>query len=961
MTDLSDRQRPPQRADVPARDARRDHATRTGGATRADAEDAEIDPRTLQLMRLAQGRGLGDAVRSAARAALMARIDPPAPAATADEPADGAAAAAAPILAASPAAAHRIPPKPPAKAAPMAQSAPAPQAIPPEPAPTAQPASAPRAVPTKPAKAGAASAAPPKSQPSPSSPAAAAEKPQRPRAAAASAAAEPLPRLTAPQLAIRLRKLVEADEPWERIEPTALDLVGVSGDPQVAAQMVELAFLHAGVEALVRLLERFAKERPGFWRVVHPSVRAHVVVRLARARRLAAVQPLLVAERDGAYLTPQERLAAFLALESHAATAQDPTVPYLYFDAHAEALLGAASALEQDLGVGAAHVLLVAGRLALRLGFDREAREILGRIDDATPEREQALILLLQERRGEPAFTPSRYDEMLSREPTSEGRLKLIAGFLQVTRDAGGIKDANRPTLNALLRDPLKLVATTPAAWAALSRLLVEHRELTPLLPSLLDVFHTHACRFFEAELDDALWRGFLDLAPITPRDRYLRGLALMHHYVERGPAGEGALWEARDLVVAAKKEWSATLPCDWRTLQRATFEWIARCQFLTEDQRQKMQAQLRVAQDDAEVAVVDVEEYARRSARPPLDVLRRLEAFARRRADAGLRAMLLRRRAELSHLVNDDLTALWQLAAALREPDLAWRAATVAAARGALLPAARPAWEISGEKRSHYPFTRPGRAVVNALLAAMPPEGARFVQALLGVGHRLGELIAIVQPTETPAPRAPRAADDTLEARADAALAALQVLPGARPRFRFFGAKVARATWLPPFMQVLPPTVWGHLVARILERLGAESFGMQASRLDALVRDVNPRVASSRDLRRRSGKVAGWLKSLGAAERLGWQELSLCRRELGDDAAMDALAGFACRLATVIHPHHFVALTSLIQARAPVAVLRDLECFVVSDAYSAMRKAFGTASKVPIPASLEGLSRLTT
>jgi hypothetical protein len=475
------------------------------------------------------------------------------------------------------------------------------------------------------------------------------------------------------------------------------------------------------------------------------------------------------------------------------------------------------------------------------------------------------------------------------------------------------------------------------------------------LLPNLHEIFRVQALKYLSPILDGALWQGPLALEPATPREAFLRGVALLHQYVNCGLSAESSLWNARELILAARREAREPPPNDWKDLHKAATAWIAKNHYLTEPDRQRMLLQLKVALDPGSVITSDVEDYLDHTDTPPLHVLAKLERLAEAKGAPALESRLILRRAQLTHLTNADLNRLWQLANLRKDPDLAWRIATVLHARRALAPGVRHAWEISGEKRSHYEFVPPSKQAVERCVKGFSPRAARLAFASLRVGPVLPELLAIldegaksVRPSAHPA--------DSVEAAADRLLAGLSWLATPKKRYLFSNEAIVGATAVPAFMQKLPANAWSVLVAKLSDRFGANAWGWKLSRLHQQIVDLIPRLASRQDLRRHSTRVAKWLKDLTPEQRAAWSDLGQLTRAYEDERAQEALAMFVCRLATLMFQNHYLALTSLHAMRASVAIVWDLEQFLVGEVYSDLRKKLETENRVLVPNALQRL-----
>ena len=775
------------------------------------------------------------------------------------------------------------------------------------------------------------------------------------KASAKAANATPSANLGAAQLELKLRQLIDQGAPWDVMEPLAIKLFGVQPGDSAAARVVELAFVHGTTERIEPLLVWAKKQAPGFYRYLHPTLRVHLVARLWHSGGGEALSTILFRERDESYLQPAERLYLFQSM----ATAADATVPYLYFKRFHTELAAAAKTMGQHVGLGYDTLLLRAGQLAIDLGYVVEAGQILEGIDAESPERDEALRLMLTATVEKNKAGRSHLVELMLAESSGEGRLALLEKFIRDSRGLGGFKDRSRPALNELLADPLSWLPSTTTIYSKLSEILVNNRDLASLLPNLVALFKKQALQFLPEQKDLAIWHGVLTMNPQSPLDHYWHGVGLLHFYVATGASAEVELWRSLASVTYAKQSAPEHLPFTWKELHRAAFNTVLKAPHLLDSERGRMLRQLRVAVPQEHLNKADLVEYAHDTEASPREVLNSLQGVAENLRDLGLARTLLLKRAAKSHLTNFDLNKIWQFALTANEHDLAWRSATILHARQALQPSVRHAWEFSGEKRSEYGIFAPNRSQIQACLVGFSAPVVRLVNACLTVGAALPELLALLDQgasvTKTAA-----APHDSLEARIDVSIAKIDWLTVPKRRYRFSFESALGGTPLPSFMQVLPSNAWSLVVARVAERLGINAWGWRLSRLHGQIADLIPRLASRQDLRRQSAKVAAWLKDLTPEQRTAWQDMAALARALDDNTAVANLAAFVARVATVICPNHYMALTSLQSMRAPVAIMWDLETWLLSDSYSKLRLDMGTSTRVPVPNSLIKLTSIT-
>lgn len=754
------------------------------------------------------------------------------------------------------------------------------------------------------------------------------------------------------QIEMRLRHLTEQEAQWSKIEPLALELYRLRPTPQTAARLIELGYLQSGLSTLEALMRRFWTEQPMFWRFVHKAVRENLTISLWKSGASDVLAALLYRNKDETYLQPIERLCVFWSLRG----ARDKSAALVYYRKYKQALAQAAETLGPKVGLYPSVFFLEAGRLAVDLGDADEARECLELVNPNDPERDEALRLLLDVAVDRNRAGRSHYMEMIYSAQTDSERISLLEKFFQSTRGLSGFRDRNRPALNELLVDPLSWVQEDPEIWRTLSMTLFRAKDLESLVPNLFEVFRKNADRFYAPLLDTALWQGPLLSQGDDPRDLYWRGVALLHHYVNCGASQEESLWEARELIAQAKRRSDRPLPAEWRELHKAAFSWVAKNHYLIEPDRERMLRQMRVAVETVNCVAQDIQDYLESGDKAPLSVLAALQKTVRDKQDPGLEQRLILKRAAHAHLTNFDLNRLWQLANNRKDNDLAWRVATVLHARMALIPQVRAAWEISGEKRTQYPFLKPGKDIAPLLLAGLEPKMARLCFASQQAGWALPELLYLLD-DGAQIVRGPTAASDSMESRVDEALNQITWLGAPKKKYRFSFEAAPLGHAMPQFAQILPSNPWSVIVARLADRLGVNAWGWKLSRLHQQIEGLIPRIASRQDLRRRSGKVADWLKSLTPGQRSAWQDMALLSRALEDDRAAFAMAAFICRLASVIYGNHIMALQSLQTMRAPVEVIWDLERFLLSDSFSEIRKKLGVNHRILVPNALQRLA----
>ena len=765
------------------------------------------------------------------------------------------------------------------------------------------------------------------------------------------------------RLRLKLRALVEGGSDWSVVGPVGWELLEATGDPRCAAQLVEFAFLSGDLSTTGTVIDRLKKLPLEFYMFIHPAIREELVGKLWRSGECDKILPCILGYDQGSDLMPMERLLLFDVLSKR----PDSTEAHMYFEQFKSPLRRAAGGGPgRAVGYSADRLNLTAGRVALSLGYKSTAKALLQEINQTSPEYEESLRLLIDQTVDDDDLAGSHYVELLLADRNTDDRLARLQVFIDATRGIGGFKDRNRPALNDILSDALNWVSKGPKEWASLSKLLSRNLDLIEVLPGLDAIFRTNAVAFHNQELDRALWQGPFTLA--TEGDGlplFWSGVGALHNYCHEGPGAEGLLRQAKRLVETSRAKTSRPLPFFWRELLDAAIQWVTRTPSILEANRQRMLLQLRVARPSELLSSADVENYVETGATNDQQVIAGLREWTIAKGYHQLEARLIERSGRNRHFTNGELGRLWTLAQKVQRHDLAWRIASVAAARDCLSAGARHAWAISGEKRTTYPMLAFSDQVASACMEGLSKEGRKLAQATMVIGPLLPELIHWLD-SSTSLSKVPYPSHDSIEATTDQFLNKLDWI-GAKKRLRLVQQGQSVTSRRPFFAQVLPANQWSILLAALTDRLGVNAWQGRLAYLDEKVTDLIPRLASRQDLRRHSSRIARWLRDLTPVQRSAWQDLSRIARssDLRNDLQLGAsttggsttlqseLAMFLCRLTTAIYQNHFMAIKSLQVMRVPVTQVRDLEGWILSEAYTEVRKELKSVVRMPVPSRL--------
>lgn len=777
----------------------------------------------------------------------------------------------------------------------------------------------------------------------------------------------------------KLRHLIQASAPWESLKPILLKLIQITESPQMAARCCEVALIHSASqhpterditnEIYSEIITTAASKHRTFYLYIHQALRTRVVLQHLRGHQSKVIDHILMDLKDHEKITPLESLALFL----HLTESQDTASAFMHFQKHSEPMLQCAKTFQDQTGIPHTQILLMGGKLALKLGYISESRDILTLIDEPGADYETALRLLLDHRFLQPSNEPTYLDQINS-SPTVDARLECLQKFFENTRRLGGFQDRHRPELNELLMTPFTWLGGDADSWAKASKLLVANNDLESLLPNLYQIFRENALRFHQADLDRALWEGPRQCVSSTPRDRYWRGVSLFHYYLVEGPQEENFLWESKALIEESRKDWHHShrmlpgsnlinLPYEWKELHKYGYSFTTKNTSLLELDRSRMLVQLRICQHDQIVTTHDIESYLAqpyfpRSSKTSPEILTRLLGLVSQHPK--LEFQILLRRAAVTHLTNHDIDRIWHLGLKSMDSDLSWRCASIIKSRGYLAKQVQYAWNISGEKRSHYPIMLPTRPMALAAIKDFPPPTHRFLHALLLVGPLLPELLQILDSKST-AHRPKSFPSGSLEHKMRLMLSKIPWLPIPKKIYIYCDGRSNMDQLTPPFAKLLPANPWSNVLNYICESLGIYAWNWSLKNLGSRMSLLVTNIAHRQGLQKQPLQVTKWLRALTPEQRTAWQDLSSLSRTIPDSECSEALSLSVCRWATMILQNHSQALESLMQMKAPAAMIWDLEQFILSEVYGEVRSIMKTRSKIMIPSVLHQLRSIVS
>ncbi len=738
---------------------------------------------------------------------------------------------------------------------------------------------------------------------------------------------------------LELQRLVEEKASFAAMRTVLAKLYAYDRSVRFKAQLVELAFLHGNSKDVREMLQFLSMSGKDFYLHINAAVRERIL--LLVGGESSPLADILLLHRNSETLTAAERLYVLRLLGK----LDVPSELLVYFEQHRALLLGAAQA--QHLDIDALYLTL--GKAALQTGYLDGCRKFLHNIDPQSQAYRTALRILLIP----PAKDASnRVLQSILAEQKWENRLTLLDSYLTDAAHKNPLSDRDRPALNAVLSDPLVLLPKTAAAWTALSQLLVRHRAQLRNYPDLYRVFMQNREIFHGAGLDTALWYAFLTLEADDDRQRLLRGIAHIHHYVNCGSDNERALWLAKTILVELGETEL------WQRLHAEALRFVRQAKIIPIAQRQRMLSQLQVACHGSNLALSEVRAYLPFStSRYVLTELETSMRAQRAQRSTALELDIIWRKANLAHLQNRDLDRIWALALKLNWVDLSWRTATVLNARQAVHPRVRGVWQASGEKRSAYPLLWKEEAV-KFCTAGFAVDEQKFLIAFFNIAAMIPALFARLDP-QARRYRRPTGRNDEPRQQIETFLNAIpQLAPSAHSYYFSSDGMLARNQQIPLFIRNMPDTVWSTLFARLAERLSLNLWSWRLSVLMGLVEKVLPRFITRSKITTRGLR---WLRNLNPQQRHAWNTFVATAVRISDPRAEELLGTFLCRLTTCMYQNHYQALLSLQLMSAPLSYIWGLEKFILAEQYFLLRKQLGCLHRVNAPQSVVKMSSILT
>ena len=180
--------------------------------------------------------------------------------------------------------------------------------------------------------------------------------------------------------------------------------------------------------------------------------------------------------------------------------------------------------------------------------------------------------------------------------------------------------------------------------------------------------------------------------------------------------------------------------------------------------------------------------------------------------------------------------------------------------------------------------------------------------------------------------------------------------LPRSKKDYYFsFEGTLSQGIRIPTFMEVLPKNLWSLLSLKLMERLGIYSWDWSLKRLGHNLDEVIPRPLTGKS-EFMGSKISRWLRTLTPEQRSAWYELPVHIKKISQQRAHEIQALLVFRFAILLNQNHYGALTSLKAMRVPVKVMWAMENWLLSSAYSELRRYLKGSDRIVLPETIKNL-----
>lgn len=752
----------------------------------------------------------------------------------------------------------------------------------------------------------------------------------------------------------KLRQLVQNQVSWAEISHLLTAALQVNPSPDIAVQFIELSFVYSTADDTVKCFKQITDLGvSGFYQNLHGKVRDFLIANTYESREQSEKIYAMINGKGSPTFqrTPTEIIFTFDCLSK----AKDQTAAWIYYCGHKDVILDSCASEHVLALMSSDQLLRKIGRLALKLGYDEEARHVFAKLTPNSPERDESLQEILNYDTSILDRGRHRYFTSLESKSSWTERLELIEEYCRSSRKKDGFSDHNRPALNTILKSLIQWIPSTSEAWESAASLILRNADLLNILPDLWHLFKSQVSIFHPPAIDRALWTSLTKISTQNQTEEFLKAAAELHLFIADSSYDETKLWRSIQMFQDINTRHQDKDYSGWRDLIGCAQKHVETTPVMLQQTKDHKIACLRIAIHGTASSDTVIDTYLSLTRSPPAAFIEAMADQAWQEKNVLLFLKITARHTRLAGISPRLLQNVWIAANTLNNQDLAWRVATIASSRGSLNKNLQQTWEISGEKRSAYNPQALQNTEIEVALEDFPNSTQSALRALTVLGSSLNHLaISLRRAGFASAPSLSPA--DPIQVNIQKALErSCLTSPG-----KTIAAAVGNRVLSNEFTCLVLETdlnPWTYAVRSVLERLSAPAWNYQEENLKDFVRSCSSITSLASFKSPVPTTIGKWLNKLSSAERTAWSELNSM---IADGVLVNfnaSLACFAIRLATLIYPSHNLALSTLHKVNSPPNLIQDLEAFLLSPRYTAFRQKNGIFSRVSVPESFKSLT----
>lgn len=754
---------------------------------------------------------------------------------------------------------------------------------------------------------------------------------------------------------LALKAKVNQGAPWAELQAILKQWWLHEPSLALSAKILEMSYVWSGAESCLEVMGWFC-DFTG-WQHLHEAIREDMIVKYHQDPACAQLMQYLLEAVLEPWLIGSERLVGFIQAYTHRNTALMLKLHHRF----GHELRTALRQVGTKLGLKPGEFKYAVALARLEQGYVHEALTMVRSIlpSESAYQLASQLKRRILAHKSTIEATPMHTQiitEVLA-QAAWEDKERALRGYFEAIRADPGGSAAMIPTLGELLAKPALVPIHHPRELTRYVQMCLEYFDLYEHLPNIIWVFHAHACVFHSPAVDGAIWNHFLQgTIPEFPQQPW-QAIALFHRFIAWGPDEQAALWEAYELMSTGEVG-DCVIDIDFATLKRAGLTHLATSPTHSPKQVRMMRAMCELCAPDELVETAQIEAYLSDVSRPTYETLKRLWQLAASRQASELVHKVLHVMVQNGFIRTSALKHYLSFAMQSQHTDLSWRTVTVLKSRHEVLPLLEQTWQVSGENRQVYPMVPLGMSdFAGVLTQRMSAHSWKVFCALLTMGYRLPELIAHASYRhESVKWQAPEST--TIEAR---------ILDG-MSGYAWLHKPARRVADQPPHpwgaMRIAEAQAWvvtefSCCISYLLECLGLMCLRGDVLKLGALAGLTMQTDAQAYKHNPTQKSCVKWYRSLSQEQKIAWLEICRMIRDKASVELSQDILKLVIRLAVLMLPAHYAALQTIQRLRLPLEYLRDLEAFILSEAYSQFRHDHRLSHRVPMPSYRSLHSRL--